>query len=124
MPGWASTNLGIFICVRCCGVHRSLGTNISRVKSLTLDKWTPEEIAEMQSIGNERANAFWEAQLDPDFKRPSWDANEDVASFITAKYVQRRWAQKQKPKPKPKPKKDEESDDELPTFDLLTPVYD
>lgn len=38
-PKWASSSLGIFICIRCAGVHRSLGTHITKVKSLSLDKW-------------------------------------------------------------------------------------
>lgn len=41
-PEWASVNLGALICEECAGVHRGLGVHISRVKSLTLDKWEPE----------------------------------------------------------------------------------
>jgi hypothetical protein len=29
---------------QCAGIHRSLGTHISKVKSATLDKWTDEQI--------------------------------------------------------------------------------
>ena len=29
---------------QCAGIHRNLGTHISRVKSTTLDSWTPEQI--------------------------------------------------------------------------------
>jgi len=36
---------GIFLCVRCAIIHRKIGTYITKVKSLTLDKWTPEQIA-------------------------------------------------------------------------------
>jgi hypothetical protein len=37
-PDWASKNLGILICKSCSGIHRSLGTHISKVRSVTLDK--------------------------------------------------------------------------------------
>ncbi|RHN42752.1 putative Arf GTPase activating protein [Medicago truncatula] len=30
-PKWASANIGVFVCLKCCGVHRSLGTHISKV---------------------------------------------------------------------------------------------
>jgi len=43
-PDWASVNLGVRICITCAGVHRSLGAHISKVKSLSLDTWKPEEI--------------------------------------------------------------------------------
>ncbi|KAI8799626.1 hypothetical protein BJ742DRAFT_687018 [Cladochytrium replicatum] len=41
-PQWASVNIGCFLCQRCAGMHRQLGTHISRVKSITLDTWTEE----------------------------------------------------------------------------------
>lgn len=43
-PRWASWNLGIFLCIRCAGIHRNLGVHISRVKSVNLDSWTPEQV--------------------------------------------------------------------------------
>lgn len=38
-PDWASINLGILVCIECSGIHRSLGVHVSKVRSLTLDKW-------------------------------------------------------------------------------------
>jgi hypothetical protein len=40
-PSWASINLGILLCIECSGVHRKLGSHISRVRSLDLDEWPP-----------------------------------------------------------------------------------
>ena len=41
---WASYNIGLFLCELCAQVHRSLGSHISKVKSLRLDKWDAEQI--------------------------------------------------------------------------------
>ena len=60
-PRWASSKLGIFICINCSGIHRSLGTHISFVRSCTLDTGKEEEVAVMEMVGNAIANAYWEA---------------------------------------------------------------
>ncbi len=31
-PRWASWNIGCFLCIRCSGIHRSMGTHISKGK--------------------------------------------------------------------------------------------
>ncbi|KAA8623040.1 GTPase-activating protein [Pyrenophora tritici-repentis] len=43
-PGWASWSLGIFLCMRCAAIHRKLGTHISKVKSLSMDKWDNAQV--------------------------------------------------------------------------------
>ena len=41
---WGSCNLGVFVCLECSGVHRSLGVDISRVKSIKLDNWDDDQV--------------------------------------------------------------------------------
>jgi hypothetical protein len=36
--------LGIFLCMRCGALHRKLGTHISKVKSLSMDKWDHAQV--------------------------------------------------------------------------------
>ncbi|XP_013909945.1 PREDICTED: arf-GAP with GTPase, ANK repeat and PH domain-containing protein 2-like [Thamnophis sirtalis] len=59
-PTWASLNLGALICIECSGIHRNLGTHLSRVRSLDLDDWPLELTLVLTSIGNETANSVWE----------------------------------------------------------------
>ena len=60
VPEWASLNLGVLMCIECSGVHRNLGSHISKVRSLTLDEWPPGHLSVMLTIGNSLANSVWE----------------------------------------------------------------
>ena len=86
---WASVNLGLLLCIRCSGAHRSLGVDVSKVRSTKLDSWTPEMVEEVRAIGgNDKANAVFEARLGafPDDTRPSKDATqEELQAWVSAK---------------------------------------
>lgn len=43
-PDWLSTNLGVLICLECCGVHRELGVHFSRTQSLVIDDLKPSQL--------------------------------------------------------------------------------
>lgn len=62
-PEWLSINLGIMVCLTCSGVHRSLGTHISKVRSANLDKIDLSMMAFLEAIGNTNANAMWEGKI-------------------------------------------------------------
>uniref|UniRef100_A0A2M3Z978 Putative gtpase-activating protein n=1 Tax=Anopheles braziliensis TaxID=58242 RepID=A0A2M3Z978_9DIPT len=111
-PRWASWNLGVFLCIRCAGIHRNLGVHISRVKSVNLDSWTPEQVVSLEQMGNSRARAVYEAMLPDGFRRPQTDSS--LESFIRAKYEHKKYlAREWVPPPPPKVDWDREIDEEI-----------
>lgn len=92
---WASVKLGVLVCIDCSGIHRSFGTHISNVKSITLDNWRQEWVQTVASIGNLRSNAFFERRIPPKYqslyaqRKKSSRARE---RFLQLKYVRRRFA--------------------------------
>lgn len=84
-PEWASINLGVFICVNCSGVHRSLGVHISQVRSTTLDRWRPEDISSIKSKGNYAVNKEWGARLAAIMQSNTSDRFVDMFAACTEK---------------------------------------
>ncbi|XP_055008026.1 arf-GAP with GTPase, ANK repeat and PH domain-containing protein 3 [Boleophthalmus pectinirostris] len=88
-PDWASLNLGALMCIECSGIHRNLGTHLSRVRSLDLDDWPVELSMVMTAIGNAMANSVWEGALDGYSKPASDSTREEKERWIRAKYEQK-----------------------------------
>ncbi|XP_049895032.1 arf-GAP with GTPase, ANK repeat and PH domain-containing protein 2-like isoform X2 [Epinephelus moara] len=88
-PTWASLNLGALICIECSGIHRNLGTHLSRVRSLDLDDLPRELTLVLSAIGNHMVNSIWEART-LGRRKPAPDATrEERESWIRAKYEQK-----------------------------------
>ena len=65
-PKWASLNNGVFLCLKCAGVHRSLGIEVSTIRSLQIDSWTDKQILYISKGGNARfKNNLLEYKIDP-----------------------------------------------------------
>lgn len=92
---WVSINLGIILCIECSGIHRSLGTHISKVRSLTLDvhSFSNDIVEILLQIGNRVSNMIWEATLDQSLKPCAGSTREQRLKFITAKYVERAYVE-------------------------------
>ncbi|KAJ1618065.1 hypothetical protein T492DRAFT_1095392 [Pavlovales sp. CCMP2436] len=85
-PVWASSNLGVVLCLECAGVHRRLGVHVSKVLSLRLDDWTVEQVSAMVNKGNTLVNANLEASLAAGVKPSAASTASDREAFIRAKY--------------------------------------
>ncbi|KAG0051708.1 hypothetical protein BGZ83_003377 [Gryganskiella cystojenkinii] len=117
-PDWCAINLGILICIECSGIHRSLGTHISKVRSFTLDttSYTRDLFDFIRAVGNKISNEIWEAKLvqtatsssgpgdttqdnidEVVFRKPVVnDTREYKVTFIQKKYVERAFVDKRK----------------------------
>lgn len=91
-PDWTSINLGVFLCIRCAGIHRNLGVHHSKVRSIDLDTscWDDETVAFMRGMGNAKAARLYEWLAPSYYFRPS-DTDSPLVreNWIRAKYVRK-----------------------------------
>lgn len=90
-PEWFSINLGVLLCITCSGFHRGLSTDISRVRSLTLDQQTMNTLKFLKSvIENDINRRVFEAKkssVEKDRKK------NNMKDFIKNKYEKKKFCQ-------------------------------
>lgn len=82
-PEWANINYGTLLCIECSGIHRSLGVQVSKVRSLLLDRWDMEAISLMHSLGNKVVNQILKDRIDANSQQ------KQRQEFIEQKYIQK-----------------------------------
>jgi len=93
-PSWVSVSIGVIICIECSGVHRSLGTHISKVRSFELDLWD-EKTEMVEKIGNADVNYVLEAMIPYTHQKPSEVSDrESREKWIIDKYVHKKFVKK------------------------------
>lgn len=93
-PDWVSLNLGVVICIQCSGVHRSLGTHISKVRSLNLDVLSDYEYRVLNLLGNNKVNQILESNIGDEatnIKPRPTDSMIKKKEWITMKYVNKQF---------------------------------
>lgn len=51
-PDWASIGFGTLLCLSCAGRHRSFGTHVTLVRSITMDDWSDDQLNYIKFGGN------------------------------------------------------------------------
>lgn len=89
-PEWISLNLGIVICTQCAAIHRTLGPQISQVRSLVNDRncLSASSFALLNQLGNGCVNEVWEGWIN-EIRSNNYSGRHDREHWIRSKYVYR-----------------------------------
>ncbi|XP_058074747.1 probable ADP-ribosylation factor GTPase-activating protein AGD14 isoform X2 [Magnolia sinica] len=88
-PQYVCTNFWTFVCTNCGGIHREF---THRVKSVSMAKFTSQEVSALQGGGNECAREIYFKELDPQRHfLPDRSNVEKLRDFIKHVYVERRY---------------------------------
>ncbi|KAL2464484.1 putative ADP-ribosylation factor GTPase-activating protein AGD14 [Forsythia ovata] len=89
-PQYVCTNFWTFVCTTCSGIHREF---THRVKSVSMAKFTSQEVEALQKGGNQRARELYLTAWDPQRQRLPDNSNVDkVREFIKNVYVDKKYA--------------------------------
>lgn len=87
---WCAINFPVVLCIDCSGIHRSLGTHITKIRSLTLDKFNPETVDLLYATGNSFVNEIYEGGI-TDWKIKNFENQERRVQFVKDKYLYKRF---------------------------------
>uniref|UniRef100_A0A5K3FKS2 PH domain-containing protein n=3 Tax=Mesocestoides corti TaxID=53468 RepID=A0A5K3FKS2_MESCO len=90
-PEWVSVNLGVLICLECCGTHRELGVQCSRTQSLLMDDLSTSQLLLPRFIGNRLFNDVYESSLSETTKPTASSDSASRRNFIRCKYQEKKF---------------------------------
>ncbi|KAG4999226.1 hypothetical protein JHK87_020298 [Glycine soja] len=89
-PQYVCSNFWTFVCINCSGIHREF---THRVKSVSMAKFSAQEVSALQEGGNQRAQEIYLKEWDPQRHSLPDSSNVDkLRDFIKNVYVDRRFS--------------------------------
>ena len=93
-PTWCSINWLCLICIDCSGVHRSLGVQISKIRSMRLDNLEPELIELIDMMNQEKINKILEEMIKSYEKPKPNSLFSEKEQYIINKYKNKKYLRK------------------------------
>ncbi|XP_068341129.1 probable ADP-ribosylation factor GTPase-activating protein AGD14 isoform X1 [Pyrus communis] len=88
-PQYVCTNFWTFVCMTCSGIHREF---THRVKSVSMSKFTSQEVEALQNGGNQRAREIYLKDWDLQRQRlPDSNKADKIREFIRSVYVDKKY---------------------------------